>query len=100
MVSALDFFVARAAQQDRFAKLVASELTRRNPAIRPRYDREQFTLEWGEPPARLFLENTYWDWLDARPPQRPRVVAGLVALVFDQDADLTFEAAKAKILPV
>jgi uncharacterized protein YtpQ (UPF0354 family) len=99
-VSALDFFVTRAAGQDRFAKLVAAELTRRNGQIKPRYNRDEFSLEWGQPPARLFLENTYWDWLEARPAQRPRLVGGLIALVFDQEAELGFEASKAKILPV
>jgi hypothetical protein len=99
-VGALDFFVMRAAQQDRFARLVISELVRRAPLIRPRYDRDEFTLEWGDPPARLFLENTYWDWLEAKPSLRPHLVAQLVALVFDQQAGLGFEEAKRLILPV
>ena len=57
-MSALDFFVTRAAGQDRFAKLVAAELTRRDPPLKPRSTRDQFSREWGQPPARLFLENT------------------------------------------
>jgi hypothetical protein len=99
-VGALDFLALRAAQQDRFAKLVAGELTRRDASIRPRYDRHEFVLQWGDPPARLFLENTYWDWLGAKPAQRPRLVAQLVALVFDQDALLDFQAAAPLIMPV
>jgi hypothetical protein len=99
-VGALDFLVMRAAQQDRFAKTVAAALTRRDSAIRPRYNRDEFSLEWGQPPARLFLENTYWDWLEARPNRRSRLIDQLVDLVFDQEPALDFEASAARILPV
>jgi hypothetical protein len=92
-------YIAGMTGQGRFAQAVMAEVQRRDGAIQPRFNRADFAVEWGHPPARLFLENTYWEWQDLPDAQKAEAVSALVDLAFRREVTLTWEAAAPKLLP-
>jgi hypothetical protein len=92
-------YIAGVAGQRRFAQAVMAEVVRRDGALQPRFNRADFCVEWGDPPARLFLENTYWEWLDAPEDQKALAIEALVDLAFRREITLSWAEAAPRLLP-
>jgi hypothetical protein len=92
-------YIAGMTGQGRFAQAVIAEVQRRDAGVQPRFNRAEFAIEWGNPPARLFLENTYWECLDLPEAERAEAVSALVDLAFQREVTLGWEQAAEKLLP-
>ena len=92
-------YIAGVTGQRRFAQAVMNEVARRDGSLLPRYNRADFAVEWGQPPARLFLENTYWEWLDLPDAEKALAVEALVDLAFRREVRLTWAEAAPRLLP-
>ncbi|HET9161475.1 MAG TPA: hypothetical protein VFN88_12760 [Caulobacteraceae bacterium] len=92
-------YIQGVAGQRRFAQAVVAEVVRRDRTLQPRFNRADFSVEWGNPPARLFLENTYWEWLDAPEREKALAIEALVDLAFRREITLSWDQAAPRLLP-